>query len=248
MNDVVRTVIITGVSRGIGEHLALRFLKEGYKVIGLSRTNPSISHDRFTYIKIDLRDLKEILSLKEKIDFTTINGIINNAGIHGPIGNFEGNDINLWIDSFVVNLFGAATLTQLCIPSLRKNHGFIIFFSGGGSAISRPKFSSYSCNKTSVVRFAENLADELYPDVGVYCIAPGPNNTGLLEEAKLYEKELEKLEVCDFKEPEDLCVFLAGNTNLEYSGKFIHVKDDYRHWDARHFNKDMYKLRRTKVI
>ena len=243
-----KTVIITGVSRGIGNHLAKRFLKEGFKIIGISRSETDIKDRNFHHIKMDVADLKQISNITDKINMNSLYGIINNAGIHGPLGPFEKNDIGKWIETFNVNLFGAAALTQMCIPALKKNKGFIIFLSGGGSGFAKPNFSAYSVSKTAVVRLAENLGKELYPDVLVYCVAPGSNRTEMLEAAIKAGDNVKEEDIVDFEQPEKLCLFLARNRDPRYSSKFIHVMDRYDKWGEEEFSDDMYKLRRTKVV
>ena len=152
-----------------------------------------------------------------------------------------------WVHAFYVNLFGAAMLTQICIPILRRRKGFIIFLSGGGSALPRPNFSAYGVSKTAVVRLSEVLARELAPDVLVYCVAPGPNRTHLLEEAIRGGEIVPEGDVVDFEYPARLCAFLAQNRDPRYSGKFIHVNDDYKEWADAQLASEPYTLRRIKV-
>lgn len=242
-----KTILITGTSRGIGFHLAKRFLAEGYRVIGLSRSKTEIKDRNFEHLAVDLSNWNFAYQLAKEWHSQPICGLIHNAGIHGPTGSFETNFLSGWVDTFSVNLFSAVALTQPLIPTLRQNKGFIIFLSGGGSGFVRPNFSAYGVSKTAVVRLAENLAKELYPEIKVYCVAPGPNRTELLQEAIQGGEQVPEGNIVDFRIPEDLCLFLARNQDLRYSGKFIHVKDDYRHWDERHFAEDKYTLRRAKV-
>lgn len=238
------TIVITGTSRGIGYHLASRFLTEGYHVIGLSRTDTRLDHEHFTSMAVDLSDPNSISAVKERLDGETISGLINNAGIHGPIGPFEQNSLLDWMYTFQVNLFGAAGLTQVCIPSLRANRGFVIFLSGGGSANPRPDYSAYGVSKSGVVRFSEVLAKELAPEIKVYCVAPGPNRTGMQEEVIQNGGIVKEKDYVDFSLPEDLCLFLARNQDARYSGKFIHVMDDYKHWVCSDLSPDSNTLRR----
>ena len=238
------TILITGTSRGIGHHLARRFLALGYGVIGLSRSGTSLDDKNFRSIRVDLSDLKQVKGLRSELAGEPIVGLINNAGIHGPIGCFEKTPVEAWIQTFYVNLFGGSALTQLCIPSLRSHNGFIIFLSGGGSAIARPNFSAYGVSKTAVVRLAEVLALELAPQVLVYCVAPGPNPTQLLEEAIRGGEVVPEGEAVDFGYMERLCEFLAHNRDPRYSGKFIHVRDNYQQWNDRQLTADAHTLRR----
>ena len=241
-----KTVVISGTSRGIGFHLAQRFLVEGYNVIGISRSETAIQDSGFRQITADIGDLRQVAALREPLSRVPIAGLISNAGIHGSIGSLEQVPIDGWVRAFSVNLFGAAALTQLCIPSLRRERGFIIFLSGGGSGFPRPRFSAYGVSKTAVVRLSEVLAQELAPDVLVYCVAPGPNPTSLLEEAIREGTIVKEGEMVDFAEPERLCLFLARNRNPRYSGRFIHVKDDYERWADHALPDDAYTLRRMK--
>ena len=168
------TILITGASRGIGFHLAHRFLQEGYGVVGVSRTPAPIDNPDYHEFTVDLGDLDQVQALSSELAGLPIAGVINNAGIHGPVGAFENLPLVAWFKTFNVNLFGAAAMTQTCIPSLRRHNGFIIFLSGGGSAFPRPNYSAYGVSKCAVIRLADVLAKELSPQVLVYCIAPGP--------------------------------------------------------------------------
>jgi 3-oxoacyl-[acyl-carrier protein] reductase len=240
-------IFITGTSRGIGLHLAEQFLQDGYRVIGVSRRAAPIVHEAYRHVIADMADQASIQGLRDVIADGPIRGLINNVGIHGPIGPFEDTPMDAWIRAFHVNLFGAATLTQLCIPQLRAQHGFIIFLSGGGAAFPRPRFTAYGVSKTAVVRLAEVLAQELAPEIRVHCIAPGPNKTALLEEAIEAGTDVPDDAVVGFDDPVRLCRFLADTTDERYSGKFIHVKDDYREWPGREMPDDAYTLRRIKA-
>jgi len=241
------TVVITGTSRGIGYRLACRFLELGYGVVGISRSKTSLEHARFQQICADIGDLEQVAAIRDQLAGIAVGGLINNAGIHGPIGPFEKNDLARWVQTFHVNLFGAVALTQLCIPALRQNKGFVIFLSGGGSGFPRANFSAYGISKTAVVRFSEVLAKELYPEVLVYCVAPGPNRTQLLEEAIQGGEVVPETDIVDFGCVERLCVFLARNKDPRYSGKFVHVRDSYESWDEDQLATEAYTLRRIKV-
>ena len=243
-----KTILITGTSRGIGKHLASVFLDLGYKVIGVSRSHTPINNPNFQSLQIDISDLTQIPTLKNVLNSHNLVGLINNSGIHGPIGPLESSPIDRWIQTFNVNLFGHTLLTQICIPSLRSNKGFIIFMSGGGSAFPRPNFSAYSVSKTGIVRLSEILAEELSPDILVYCVAPGPNRTSLLEEAIENGEIVSEDDIVDFGYASRLCSFLSENKDARYSGKFIHVKDNYMEWGETNLAGDGYTLRRIKII
>ena len=91
---------------------------------------------------------------------------------------------------------------------------------------------------------SEVLAKELAPHVFVYCMAPGPNRTNLLEETLRSGETVREEDIVDFEYPERLCLFLANNRDARYSGKFIHVVDNYEEWNDDQLSADAYTLRR----
>ena len=95
-----------------------------------------------------------------------------------------------------------------------------------------------------MIRLAEVLAHELAPKVYLYCVAPGPNRTTLLNEALDSGDVILDRDMVDFREPERLCLYLAQNRDPRYSGKFIHVNDTYQDWDDAQLATDAYTLRR----
>ena len=75
--------------------------------------------------------LKLINSIKK--DFTSLEAIINNAAIHGPIGPLWKNDWNLWQEVIQVNLLAPVALCHGLFPLMTKTKGSIINLSGGGA-------------------------------------------------------------------------------------------------------------------
>lgn len=67
-------ILITGTSSGIGRETAIKFLKEGHRVIGLDIADSSIKDDRYTHIICDVGNEKELPEIND------IEIIINNAG------------------------------------------------------------------------------------------------------------------------------------------------------------------------
>ena len=123
----------------------------------------------------------------------------------------------------------------------------MIFMSGGGSAFPRPNFSAYSVSKTGIVRLSEILAQELAPEILVYCVAPGANKTELLTEAIDHGEIVQQQDIVDSDYVSRLCLFLSRNRDPRYSGKFIHVKDNYLEWTDKNLTGDNYTLRRIKI-
>ena len=138
--------------------------------------------------------------------------LINNAAIHGPIGSLWKNDWSLWTEVIQVNLLAPVALCHALVPLIKETKGSIINLSGGGATGPRANFSAYATAKAGLVRFSETLAEEVKSyDVRVNCIAPGPIRTDLLRgitdtqiekitSQQIIPKQFQKSDVCDLVE------------------------------------------------
>jgi NAD(P)-dependent dehydrogenase (short-subunit alcohol dehydrogenase family) len=130
----MKTVLISGGSRGIGLETAKKFSKHGYIVFlgirnyedGLTIGN-QLEEQGFKNIIPLLLDITLEQSVKEAFQFIQqhiprLDALINNAGIRGPQPQFPTLAAIGSIRSiFETNLFGAISLTQTMMPLLRKS-------------------------------------------------------------------------------------------------------------------------------
>ena len=91
-----------------------------------------------------------------------MDGLVNNAGIYGPMGSIEEVDWAEWVRAIEVNLFGTVLPCRGVLPSSQpRRYGKIMNLSGGGATAPLPRLSAYAASKAAVVRFTETLAEEL---------------------------------------------------------------------------------------
>jgi len=50
----MKTAVVTGASYGLGKSIAEMLLANGFKVYGVSRTDPPIKNKDFIWLKVDL--------------------------------------------------------------------------------------------------------------------------------------------------------------------------------------------------
>lgn len=271
-----QVVLITGASRGIGFEVAKSFLKLGANLIICSKNSEKIrssyqklnklknNYQKVIYFTVDISSEKEVKSLvKQSLKtFKNIDIIISNAGIYGPRGPIDKVCWKDWVDTLKVNLFGPIFLCREIIPYFKKrNSGKFIQLSGGGVAGPLPRISGYAISKISVVRFMENLSEEVKDfNININIVAPGAINTGMLKEiiaegpkniGKYYYKKAlkqNKLGGSSVKKACDLILFLASGYSKEIKGKFLHALwDDWK--DLTNYqiilkNSDIYTLKR----
>jgi NAD(P)-dependent dehydrogenase (short-subunit alcohol dehydrogenase family) len=196
-----RVVLITGMSRGLGERLARAFWQAGTDIFGTARdlgelesvakslaSAPARVGQRIVVARADLRDAASPAAIVRQCrdQLGGLDVLVSNAAVQGPIGRFWEQNLVEWEDALEIDLLASVRLVHAAIPAMIQNDGqsrAIIFLSGGGAATPRPRFSAYAAAKAGLVRFAETLAMELADEsISVNCIAPGPMPTGMLAE------------------------------------------------------------------
>ena len=109
MSDFPNSVLITGVSSGIGHGLAKYYLDQGCNVFGTSRRPPNklISHAMFRFVSLDLLEGSQIQSrLVELLDnVDSIDLLILNAGILGRFGDLADADLADLKNTMQVNVW-----------------------------------------------------------------------------------------------------------------------------------------------
>ena len=266
-------ILITGASKGLGKLLAQYLAHLGYNLCLISRNEvllrnltaklSSETGRQVNPIVCDLSDQKAVEKLipSVKSSVPSLETLINNAAIHGPIGKVWENNWKLWQEVIQVNLLAPVFLCRACIPLMQEKGGSIINISGGGATSPRPNFSAYATAKAGLVRFSETLAAEVnHFGIRVNCISPGPMKTALLSEVVEQgenasgQKEFDLAEEVlknggtDMNRVADLIFFLISEQGSKVTGKLISaVWDDWKMWqqhlDELNFS-DVYTLRR----
>lgn len=187
MNLKDRTIIVTGGSLGIGQAIALEAATQGARVIIAARqqgplvttldklreVSPDAGHD---YKLLDVGKEASVTRFAKwcRLNLKSVDGLVNSAGIYGPIGPLGELSLDDFADTLRINLMGTVHMCQALLPQLLKSpvRPKIVNMAGGGAARAFPRYSAYACSKVAVCRFTENLSME-YPKVDANCIAPG---------------------------------------------------------------------------
>ncbi len=179
----MKLIVVTGASKGLGLAICERLLNEGYKVIGISRSET----DEFTALQnnfpnalfreqYDFSNTDDIQNLVRKITKAhgNIYGLINNAalGHDGVLGTMHESQIK---ELITVNVEAPILLTKYASRSmLMKLQGRVINI---GSIIASTGFnglSVYGATKASMSGFTKSLARELgKAKITVNTVAPG---------------------------------------------------------------------------
>jgi len=115
-----RIAIVTGVSRGLGEALALDLLGRGWRVLGVGRhDSPRLAHAAYEFARCDLANAASIdATLAQPFAQAAQRrpraaALVSNAALAGPVGVFGrvgGGDL---VDALTVNLTAPVVLANL---------------------------------------------------------------------------------------------------------------------------------------
>jgi NAD(P)-dependent dehydrogenase (short-subunit alcohol dehydrogenase family) len=184
-----RSILITGVSTGIGLSLAKVFAKKNYIVFGSVRKQEDADKvkseigQNFIPLIFDVTDheaiKKSVKIVDEKIGDAGLSGLINNAGIavSGPLMHLPIDELK---HQFDVNIFGTMAVTQAFLPLLGAQKpcpfppGRIINISSVSGKIAFPFLGAYSASKHALEALSNSLRRELaIYGIDVIIIGPG---------------------------------------------------------------------------
>lgn len=185
----MKTVLITGGSRGIGKSLVDEFNKCGYKVIFIylksedAANSITSSHDNVFAYKCDVSCETEVKSVFDGIfaEHQNVDVLINNAGV-----SYEGllSDMTFdeWLRVISTNLSSVFLTSREVIPHfVSKKSGKIINISSMWGEVGASCEVAYSASKAGVIGFTKALAKELAPSgITVNAVSPGVIDTDMM--------------------------------------------------------------------
>ena len=249
-----QVAVITGAGRGIGRAIALAYAREGAKLALAARSESELEEAVAAVSELGVEAIAvptdvtsqqdaERLASRAVERFGRIDVLVNNAGISGPVGPLQNNDIDEWVSTITVNLTGTFLVCRAVIPvMLEQAGGKIINLSGAGATNAWSNMSAYCSSKAAVVRLTEVLAQEL-ADKGITVNALGPGSVHTSMWDRMTEQAAEagadfihELGVrvtsgggASIDECAELAVWLASEESGELTGRLISATtDDFR--------------------
>jgi NAD(P)-dependent dehydrogenase (short-subunit alcohol dehydrogenase family) len=189
-----KTAIITGASGGIGRALAKRLAKrkinlvlvdlkvegllEAVEEVGLEKNNVLI-------VSADVSQEEDVETYVQKaVDkFGSIDYFANNAGIEGPRGLIENQDVKGMDLVYNVNVRGVFLGLHYVVPVMKKQRsGAILNTSSLAGLMGVPGSSPYIMSKHAVIGLTRAVAKEVASfGIRVNAVCPGTINTGMMK-------------------------------------------------------------------
>jgi NAD(P)-dependent dehydrogenase (short-subunit alcohol dehydrogenase family) len=243
-------LLITGAGGGLGSAVAMDRKGHFDEIVLLGRTKaPLEALSRKldlskSSVHLEVADVTHPSEVESALaSFTRIDGLVNAAGVLGPVRKFGDESWEDWSQAISVNLVGNASVCHCALPKLvASRRGKIVNFAGGGAAWPRVFHSAYASSKAAVVRFTEILAAE-HPELDANAIAPGAHNTGIWK-GETHDKPPAKW--ADLGRFCSTVAYLLSEESDGISGKFIHINDKWEEFTPGISAADIYTLRRIE--
>lgn len=201
--------IVVSASSDIGFSLCHNWITAGYQVAGTYRT-ASIQSEELLKLGVSLIpcDLANITDIHQTSD--AMHNMCNEwdtlvfaTGSQLPIGMFAECTIDEWVKSISVNFINQFAMLHKLLPFRNKKSKLgasVLFFAGGGTNGSVPRYSAYTISKIACIKMCELLDAEM-PDVRFSIIGPGWVKT------KIHQQTLEsgsKLAGANFQKTQEM--------------------------------------------
>lgn len=197
----MKTVVITGASKGLGRAMALRFALEGWRVCGCGRDQAALTRlqDKLGDVHLlqgcDVTDEAQVAKFEKAVvkkagDAPDL--LLNNAGIinrSAPLWEITGDEFRKVME---INLTGVHLVLRTFLPAMmERGTGVIANFSSGWGRSTSPEVTPYCASKWGIEGLTAALAQELPSGLAAVAVNPGIIDTEMLQscfggEASMY--------------------------------------------------------------
>ncbi|GIP31880.1 SDR family NAD(P)-dependent oxidoreductase [Paenibacillus sp. J2TS4] len=196
-----KSAIITGASRGIGKAIAMKFLREGAKVLlcDIDEARLNAARDELSSLgethryAVDVTSREEVQAMTDYAvrEFGGVDVLVNNAGIARFEPFLEITDAS-WNATLNVNLTGTFLCSQIVARYMAKEQkGCIVNMASTNGILGEAELAHYNASKAGVVLLTKTMAIELAPyHIRVNSVCPGSIRTELAAEGGQSEQNL----------------------------------------------------------
>lgn len=185
-----KNIVITGVSRGLGQAMALGFAARGHRVFGGARDADAIkslsaqlSGEHF-FSELDVTDEASVTRFAEQIGsrIGAPDLLINSAALMNEPAPLWQVPTKEFSELMEVNLTGVHRIISAFTPSMiSAKSGVIVNFSSGWGRSSSRGVAPYCATKWGIEGLTQALAQDLPPDLAAVAFNPGVINTEMLQ-------------------------------------------------------------------
>ncbi len=233
----MKTVLITGASRGIGAACTIKFAENNYNVVinykcdkekatKLAKELTNKYGVEVLVVKANIAKEAEVKDMFAKIKdkFKKIDVVVNNAGIAIDNDYLEKTssefrqviETNL-LGTFLVSKYASLLMDEGCIINVSSNCA---------TEASYPEGMDYNASKAGVITLTKDFAKRLAPKIRVNAVLPGWIDTDMNKdiEPEFKKKEIDKILLNRFGTKEEVADVIFFLTTASYiNGSLISV-------------------------
>src|SRR5882762_5095472 len=185
----MKTILITGVSRGLGRAIVEEFIRLGHVVLGCGRSEKDIAQlqKQFPapndFSVVDVADDAQVAAWAKKVLATHAapDLLLNNAALinrNAPLWEVPAQEFSDVID---VNIKGVANVIRHFVPAMiQRGSGVIVNLSSGWGRSTDAEVAPYCATKWAIEGLTQALAQELPPGMAAIPLNPGIIDTDML--------------------------------------------------------------------
>lgn len=188
MSTAPRTIVVTGVSRGLGRALVERFLESGHRVAGCARSGLDElreGHPEAFLAPCDVADpvavdafAREALERLGPPDL-----LVNNAALMNDLAPLWEVSVQEFERLLAVNVRGTFHVLRAFLPAMvAAGRGVVVNLSSGWGRSTAPEVGPYCTSKWAVEGLTGSLAQELPRGLAAVSLNPGVIDTDMLRQ------------------------------------------------------------------
>ncbi|MDJ0843409.1 MAG: SDR family NAD(P)-dependent oxidoreductase [Crocosphaera sp.] len=183
------TIVITGVTKGLGKALCEGLIQLGHQVIGCGRSIDKIEklnhlYPNHDFAVVDVSNNQQVQTWANKVieKWGSPDFLINNAAmINQPLPLWEISEQE-FVKLIDININGVVRIIRAFLPAMMvQKKGVIINFSSGWGRSTSPEVVPYCTSKWAIEGLSQGLAQEVPNGIGIIALNPGIINTEMLQ-------------------------------------------------------------------
>ena len=180
-----RTAVVTGAGNGLGRAISLALVARGARVVLVGRrqellesvaTEADALSGSVRVATADVADPASVAALATELSDETVEVLVNNAGVPGPVAPLIEIEPHEWDDVFAVNVRGVYLMCRAFLPGMvSRGAGDVINVASISGKRPLTRRTPYTASKMAVIGLTTTLAFEVGPlGVSVNSLSPGP--------------------------------------------------------------------------
>ena len=186
----MKTILITGATRGCGRALAEEFIRLGHVVLGCGRSEKEVAQLQKLFpapndfVVVDVASDEQVAAWARRVlqSRSAPDLLLNNAALinrNAPLWEISATEFSDVVD---VNLKGVANVIRHFVPAMiKQGRGVIVNFSSGWGRSTDAEVAPYCATKWAIEGLTQSLAQELPPGLAAVPLNPGIINTDMLQ-------------------------------------------------------------------